>query len=623
MIYIEPDQWTSDDSLDDYALQMPTGHYIMDSANAPWSFASLDNKILRFEAKPGDHWANDPAGVERDEIGGTTQYAYGTPIDVSYAFMIEPGAANTADWLVAGQLHQNDYSGEAPASPPVAIAMIGERMAVQIGWTDSAGASHTAYVYVSPSDIVRGQYYNMNIAANFDPSGGGQLVVTCDGQTLAEYTGPLGIAGHTGVFWKEGIYESDSPETMAVDFENLNIGAGPAILSPDSTPPVENAESSISNSYAPGDIVGAETVTNSDQSRDVYTFDLTGAYYVASCQQYDAAGALADVIDYNPNGSRSYAWTRNSDGSVTTDDYDASGNLTKNVTTYDSGVVSVSLYANNSRVESFIQSPSGSSAEELYDASGAVTKQIEIDASGAETSSTYGITGQTYVSQTAWRAASGKLIALARTNAAGLTVFAETIDTSETTTVDEYTSSGAPTQTRTTTSAGIVTTNWYASAGSVAATEVKQPDGSDTYDTYDSLGALTQEVDYDPGVSLITYDYDGLSYSSGVPMFARNFTAYESGLTIASYGTNDTFDSFGGDTFTFSSDFGTDVINGFHTAGVNQDLIELSAAVVSSYSSLAIRQSGADTLITIDAHDSIRLAGVGVSAFGPADITFS
>ena len=48
----------------------------------------------------------------------------------------------------------------------------------------------------------------------------------------------------------------------------------------------------------------------------------------------------------------------------------------------------------------------------------------------------------------------------------------------------------------------------------------------------------------------------------------------------------------------------------------------LSAAVVPSYSSLAIRQSGADTLITIDAHDSIRLSGVAVSAFSQADVKF-
>jgi hypothetical protein len=118
MIYLQPNQWRSSDSINAYALQTSTGKYIMDSANEPWSFYSPDNYVYRFAVTPGDHWFADPYGIERAEIGGTTQYANGTPINVSYSFKIEPGAANTSKWMVLGQLHQNDYAGEASASLP-------------------------------------------------------------------------------------------------------------------------------------------------------------------------------------------------------------------------------------------------------------------------------------------------------------------------------------------------------------------------------------------------------------------------------------------------------------------------------------------------------------------------
>ncbi len=441
MIYLQPNQWTSDDSIDSYALQMSTGQYIMDSADQAWSFVSPDNNVLRFEVQPGDHWAHDPAGIERDEIAGTTQYAYGTPVDVSYGFMIEPGAANTAPWLVVGQLHQVDYAGEVTTSPPVAIAMIGEKMAVQIGWTDSAGVNHSGYIYVSPTDITRGQYYNINIAANFNPAGGGQLVVTCNGQLLARYTGPLGIAGHTGVFWKEGIYEAASTETLAVDYKNLSITSGSGILSASSTPAVPSTAASVAYAYGANNTVASETVTNADQSQDVYNFNMTGAYFVASHLHYNAAGALTQTVDYSAAGIRSFALTTNADGSTTTLNYDASGNLTQS-TVNGAGIISTQDYANNALTEKFTQYGNGASTEIDYAASGAMTKETQINADGSKVSEIFGVTGQNYVTQTAQYNTAGQIVSLVRANAAGVTVFSQTV-TAAATTTSTYNASGS------------------------------------------------------------------------------------------------------------------------------------------------------------------------------------
>jgi hypothetical protein len=64
------------------------------------------------------------------------------------------------------------------------------------------------------------------------------------------------------------------------------------------------------------------------------------------------------------------------------------------------------------------------------------------------------------------------------------------------------------------------------------------------------------------------------------------------------------------------------VVNGFNSNGVNQDLIQLSSSIVHGFADLSFRQSGSDTLLTIDAGDSIRLSGVTASTFNAADVKF-
>jgi hypothetical protein len=623
MIYLDPSQWNSDDSIATYALEMPTGQYIMDSADEPWSFYSPDNNVLRFEVQPGDHWVSDPATSERDEIAGTTQYAYGASIDVSYQFMIEPGAANTADWLVLGQLHQVDVPGEIITPPPFSVMMIGERMAVHIGWSNSAGVDHNQNIYVAPTDIVRGQYHSMNIAAKFNPSGGGQLVVTCDGQILASYTGPLGIADHTGVFWKEGIYEAASTETMAVDYADLSIATGGSILSPHSTPTLSGTATGEWYSYAPNNIVASKTIINADQSEDVYDFNTSGSYYLLSHLHYDPTGQLTQSIDYNPNGARSFARTVNADGSQLTVDYDADGVVIKSVKNYASGVISTLTYTAGALGERFVQYTNGSSTMIDYGAAGKIVKFVQVNADGSKTCQLFDVTGQPYVTQTTLYNTSGQVASITRNNAAGIMIFNQTFSATGTTTVDDYTSAGVLADTQTTSSSGVVTSKWFATTGNIIATEVLQPNGSYVYDSYNSLGGLTQQTDYVPGVSMTAYNYDGGANSNGSSEYTKNVTAYESGLTFASDGRDDTFKSFGGDAFAFTSDFGTDVVDNFHVAGPYRDLIELSSVIAPSYSSLAIRQSGADTLISVGADDSIRLVGVSAATFSQACVKFA
>ncbi|KQT69595.1 hypothetical protein ASG54_05675 [Aureimonas sp. Leaf460] len=213
-----------------FALAFDNEVFEVDSARHPWSIQALDDDSLRFELRDGDRHPWDAQNwhtAERSEVSTSLHpVANGTAIQLSYGMLIEPGAANTAWWMVLGQLHQDRESGGPPASPPVSVVMIGERMGIQISFGTSIDPQ-TKILFLDSSDVVRGHLYEMRIAAVFDPTGASHLTVERDGVTLVDYKGPLGYVEQTGVYWAEGIYRSDNAaETIAVQYHDLDIVTG-------------------------------------------------------------------------------------------------------------------------------------------------------------------------------------------------------------------------------------------------------------------------------------------------------------------------------------------------------------------------------------------------------------
>lgn len=204
--------------------------YDVQSAHQPWSVQVLDANSVRFEIHDNDRHSWDIAAgahSERDELSANQNpIANGTPLHISYGFMVEPGAPNTAAWAVFGQLHQ-DLATVGPAtSPPFEIKLVGEKLEIDIGYGSTANPQRKV-LFLDSADIDRGHLYDMQITAVFDPAGNGRLVVVKDGVTLVDYSGPLGYTEQHGVYWAEGIYRSDNAtETMAVQYRNLQIATG-------------------------------------------------------------------------------------------------------------------------------------------------------------------------------------------------------------------------------------------------------------------------------------------------------------------------------------------------------------------------------------------------------------
>lgn len=226
---IQPSQWrktTNEDFLVSYA-----GRQFAINGAKPWSFSSPDDNIVRFEVRKGDQFSDstwtDIPGVERAEMGDTARYPINQDISVEYAFMIEPGPQNTARWVTLGQLH----SGMA-MSPPVEIKLNGDDK-MKISGNSGFGGDTTKAVYndlyQDSADIVRGHWYTMKLDIRFDAAGKGYAEIWRDGTKIVEYDGPLGYTNQKVTYWKQGVYRSTAPETLAINYKDLKIRVRPRI----------------------------------------------------------------------------------------------------------------------------------------------------------------------------------------------------------------------------------------------------------------------------------------------------------------------------------------------------------------------------------------------------------
>jgi hypothetical protein len=225
------------------AINVDGARYWVENVSQPYSLENPDSQTLRFELHSGqciengsqNDCTNDGA-AERSEVDGAAGplIPNTSTIHITYQFMIEPGQANSARWMVIGQV--SDDVG----SPPISVQMNGEHMAVSIGWISSMGGSlptywtttssvlnsvsiSYAYAYQDSNPIQRGHYYNMDITIN---QAKGTLVVLRDGVPLVNYNGPLGFGEST--HWAYGIYRGNTTnDIQAADYRNMVLTTTP------------------------------------------------------------------------------------------------------------------------------------------------------------------------------------------------------------------------------------------------------------------------------------------------------------------------------------------------------------------------------------------------------------
>jgi hypothetical protein len=387
---LQPNQWTASTDPNNNELQVGGSDYWVQNAGKSWSLTSPAANTLRFEVRPGDVWsAVDPSSKERSEIAGTTSYAQGTQLNVSYGFQVEPGVTNNAPWLVVGQFHQTADTSTSGWSPPFEIDLNGDKMSIVVDEAGGGANSWSAYktVYTDSQNITRGHTYAMQITADFGANG--YLHVVRDGVTLVDYHGPMGYSGMGDVYWKEGIYRGAASTTIAADYSNLSVTTG-------STPPPTTSPSSGSGSPTPPPSSGS-TYTGTAATVSSNLDSLNGDTSVSSVVISDNAAVKLSVAQLQ-NDTHVLGELTNANGSAYTLDVQDTGSHLS---------AALSALASNSHVSS-IQVTDGAVvtvASSQYSADTAVLNKI----TGAHTVEITGYSGTGYSTQDMTYDSSGHL----------------------------------------------------------------------------------------------------------------------------------------------------------------------------------------------------------------------
>ena len=218
-------------------FQIGEDAYGVHVADQSYSLTNPAPQTLRFEVHKGDYAWYDSASVDRAEINSAVTYPAGTPITLTYQFMVEANGSNGAfvnsatGWFIVGQWHNDDDASGVGTSPPVALNMQGDHLQVLVRYcppgkspSNGAGFVVTKTLWTDPAPVVTGQYHDVKVQARFSNDATGYLKVWIDAAPVVNYSGPLGYG--VGTNWGYGIYRSSAPEIAAVNYRRLTITSG-------------------------------------------------------------------------------------------------------------------------------------------------------------------------------------------------------------------------------------------------------------------------------------------------------------------------------------------------------------------------------------------------------------
>jgi hypothetical protein len=400
--------------------------------------------------------------------------------------------------------------------------------------------------------------------------------------------------------------------------------------------------SSHTSAYASG-VKTQMAVTNIDETRDVYLYNVTGQSYTTQHSHYDASGKLMEIDQQHADGTLNYTQTTVADGTRTGIYYNASGvKISENIVHTDGSRESYtfnikgqayatehSVYdasgflttfererADGTDFSKVTKSADGTSVTDLYDTAGHLTGETVIRADGSASVSTfsagvltkqavtnadhshdyyaYGVTGQTYANQVTHVDASGRTTLLVQTHTDG------TLDFKETFAADGSTNSFH-----------------YDTQGNVTSqVQVGTNGARDVYNFNFGSEGTTQHVSYNSSGSVLQTD---VTTANG----AHQVTAFKADQTLEGGNGNDQF-VFSTASTTMLFDHGNDMVANFHagsTAGY--DVIQISKSLAADYSHLQLEQSGQDTVIHFGGSDSITLAHVTASQLAHNNFIFA
>lgn len=217
-------------TLDSYKRDYFANHY-WGVQRAPKTYAiqqavSTSLPRHRFEVRYGDSW-NSETVRNRAEFCCCDRVPFGQRIWFSYDFYVHSGTASR--WNLLGQFHHTpDADDGSGVSPPFCVELKpGEtlRFIRRYNSNSIGAASNTSTVVMHQRPLTRCVWHRVVGSIVFDWKGAGAVELWYDGVKIVSQAGvPIGFNDAQGPYFKFGIYRANVPETLVVEYANVELG---------------------------------------------------------------------------------------------------------------------------------------------------------------------------------------------------------------------------------------------------------------------------------------------------------------------------------------------------------------------------------------------------------------
>ena len=138
----------------------------------------------------------------------------------------------------------------------------------------------------------------------------------------------------------------------------------------DYTQAINSDGSSVVTNYDASGIKTKETDYHADASKDVWLYNVTGQNYTTEHDIYDATGFLTTLVRRHADSSLAFKLVQTSEGTKTTDWYDATGALTSEVIAKANGYSSTTVYTGGVKTAAYITNTDQSQDNYSYNVTG-------------------------------------------------------------------------------------------------------------------------------------------------------------------------------------------------------------------------------------------------------------
>ncbi|WP_221391321.1 heparin lyase I family protein [Dyadobacter sp. NIV53] len=211
--------------------------YRVQSPDKSWSVNYAKNKtsqIHRFQLRSGDQWASDAGkDKERAELYSLDKMPFSQDVWLSYAVRVAEGPAVTSKFCHLGQFHATEDQNEVASVPVLTFRFNGndDLSVTTCANTAKIATTNTSGVVRYTGKLKRGIWVRNVLRIRFHHTNG-QVEWWENGVKKLDLSG-VGIGNNdtVGPYWKYGLYRTKSPETLTVEYANMELSTTTSLRS--------------------------------------------------------------------------------------------------------------------------------------------------------------------------------------------------------------------------------------------------------------------------------------------------------------------------------------------------------------------------------------------------------